>query len=827
MATAFDTFSGGSPYKLREDVNAEKDRLSAERIASIKALGTGLKSAAGQDHFQAPSQGQSSSPFQSPLGGKPISDVFSSFQSVFDKQDPATQALRLKVQSGVEDGLTQPQQGLGISADVSRNNLINSLQAARSQQRADLARSFGGQESSIPGALADFDQRAIMQRGQFESDIAGKDEEARRLQKNQALTNAMGYLGQRDQTTQNQNQLAAGLTDSQLGREFQAGESAIGRGFQADQSAQDRAYQAEQNQLGRQLTIEEAAKERAFQSSENKGQQSFQAEQSQLDRAYQAEQNQLGRAMTIEEAAKERAFKASETKSGQSFQAQQSQLDRDYQAEQNQLGRSMTIEEAAKERGFQEVQNGLNRTLQLGIEENRTRAQAALQTSEQGFTERMTRDGWVNDKEMETLKTQFARDLQAQGFTQQQALQAAEFQFKGLEGERDRAFQSSQQEIQRKWTTGERVGDQEFKTSLQGLQNQFEATQSNLDRVLNLDMEKNRQAFQESSQAAAEAHQLLLQNKEMTQEAAVLYSQQIFQAQMTARGFDQDQILQAQKLVFEGSENAKQRTSQELMFYAQQAQSDTHFAQSLGLDKDRLALQRTQLETETAQTAQQMGLQKEQWEIAKQDNKVKQALEMASIGMEMTNGDEEAIKPFADMLSGVVKKYAAENGITLNQSSTGTTGATPATSVNGAVSNNKLDSSLSYFDSISGDLGSNVNQDAAKKAINMVATQPFKDGQSVMASVDKFIREQKYPGVQDVLQFSPGSGGGAISRGGASAPSMIVKPGKAQILNDFSAFIDLKDAGLTDAQASDVIIKTVGADRFNSAYSAFMKKAYQ
>jgi len=827
MATAFDTFAGNSPYKLRDDVQADKDRASAERIAQIRALGAGLKTAGSQDQFSQPAQGAKESPFQSPFGGKPVSDVFGSFQNIFEKQDPETQALRLKVQSNVEQGLNQPSQGLGVSADVSRNNLINSLQAARAQQRSDLARTFAGQESAVPGALADFDQRALLQRGQFESDIAGKDEMARREQDAQKLSQAMGYLGQRDQLRTSQNQLAAGMTESQMGREFQAGEAAIGRNFQADQAAQDRAYQAEQNAIGRNMTIEEAAKERAFKNQEAQASRGFQADQSALDRAYQAEQNQLGRQMTIEEAAKERAFKASETKGQQSFQAQQSQLDREYQAEQNRLGRSMTIEEAAKERGFQEVQNGLNRTLQLNIEENRTRAQAALQSSEQGFTEKMTRDGWVNDKEMETLKTQFARDLQAQGFTQQQALQAAEFQFKGLEGERERVFQSSQQDIQRKWTTGERIGDQEFKTSLQGLQNQFEATQSNLDRVLNLDIEKNRQAFQASSQAAAEAHQLLLQNKEMTQEAAVLYSQQIFQAQMQARGFDQEQIMQAQKLVFDGSENAKQRASQELMFYAQQAQSDSHFAQSMGLDKERLALQRTQLETETAQTAQQMGLQKEQWEIAKQDNKVKQALEMASIGMEMTNGDEDAIKPFADMLAGVVKEYAAKNGIQLTQTATGTTGATLTPAANGAISNDKLDSTLSYFDSISGKLGANVKQDAAKEAIKLIATQPFKDGQNAYGTLDKDIRQLKFPGTLDILENVPGQVGGRGMSGSASVPTLKVRTGKAQILNDFSGFLDLKDAGLTDAQAADVVKKTIGESRFNTAYTAFMKKAFQ
>ncbi len=733
MADAYSSFNTGLPFK--DDIQAEAERKSKEKVEAMKLLGSKMK-ATGESAFKPEA-----------LAPDGVSDPFKSFQDSLKTQDPAYQALKMQTQKAVTDGLTQPQEGLGMAADQSRGQLIKSMEAARAQTRADNIRAFGPQSSAIPGALQDFDQQAILQRADLEGQLAIGDADARQKQKADSLGNAMQFLGQSGSEDVARQGLGleaikGGEQSRQFGEglAFQRSEGAAGRGstekiafaglsveekkvamaasqfdskldwdkealrLGMDENSRDRAWQAvqQEKQIGSQekiafagLSLEEkkiaqngmqfasdldfkksslaaslddAGKQRVWQSIENEKSRtsservSF-AQLNVEEKKLAQDAMQFGSEMdfrkselasNLKEADKQRLWTAGENEKGRVL---------DEKLAFAQIGSTERLQEA--EFRFNKAENGLNRSLELDIEANRIKATSALQTSQQSFDKLMNATGFVQTKELETIKQQFAKDLQAKGFTQEQILQASQQQFQGLEAQRDRTFNEQQNAFNLKWQTGERLSTQDFQSTMQASEFKFQETQENLNRVLQLDVQGNDIKYKEAAQRASEIHDALMQDGRISAEQALQYSQQAFQGAMQAAGFTQEQTMQGQRLTHDATQAEKSRAAQEMMFYAQEAQNNSQFFMEMGLKREEVDLRKSQFDQEMTLRNKEFGLTETQMNAALSSDKVKNAISMASIGIEMTDGSEAAMQPFVDMLHGAIGGYAKEQGINL------------------------------------------------------------------------------------------------------------------------------------------------------------------
>jgi hypothetical protein len=224
----------------------------------------------------------------------------------------------------------------------------------------------------------------------------------------------------------------------------------------------------------------------------------------------------------------------------------------------------------------------------------------------------------------------------------------------------DLAWQSNQKEIERKWTTGERLSSEEFTTLVNQSQQTYQAAQSALDRQLQTTLQGNTQAFQAAQTAAAQAFAEKMQAGTFSHDEAMAASQQAFTKVMTDAGFDHDTAMQTAQLAQQANLANQQMQLQETMHMADLAQSDKQFGAKLGLDYNQLAAQATEfnasLAEKSSEFAQQFGLDQKQVDAALQSADFQNSMQRIQIGMELTKNNPDAMQPFAQQLATTMGK---------------------------------------------------------------------------------------------------------------------------------------------------------------------------
>jgi len=226
----------------------------------------------------------------------------------------------------------------------------------------------------------------------------------------------------------------------------------------------------------------------------------------------------------------------------------------------------------------------------------------------------------------------------------------AAFQHDLLVQKNERQFLQEMDAMDKTWRTGERIDAQDFEKVINNLNQDFEASQNDLNRVLQLDIQGNDIAYRESAQAASEEFEALMQSGEFTQQEAMQQSSQVFAQSMQEAGFTQEQALQSAGIVADMNSQQTDIQARETMLAVQLAQDSVQFQDSLNLDKKKLEANTAQNADEMRLAMDQFGLNKTQVDAALASAEVQDALGAISMAMEMLPDDEEALKPFTERL---------------------------------------------------------------------------------------------------------------------------------------------------------------------------------
>jgi hypothetical protein len=623
--SVYDTQS--SPYTFREEDEAARERQSRMDIATLGAISkvTGSRSGATP---AAPGAEPPPSPEQ--MGVKPaagniagtmrtaMAGLSQPAQAPEGIQDfiafggnPMEQALRDRAARANMEQLDNPAAAFDLGAAGAREDLDIAQRNNREQLRNEAVAAYGGNASQVDAALRDADQQAILDRRGLNRDLATGRATAAQTGLTQAIQNALGFsqLGTQERIAKEQIQAQE--------REGAAGRQSQERIAFAGLAQEDRALAQNALQFESELDFRksEAAAGR---------------DEAAIQRAWQAAQN-------------ERGIQAQE-------RLQAADLQSRLQVAQLQIGSAERLQ--TLQQTHQAAQADLDRTLQREIQGKEIEARTAMERVRMDFESVMADKGFLNAKELESLKQEFAQELQRQGFTQQTALQAAEHQARALEAESMQRFEAEQADITRRFTTSERIGAETFARSAQAMEEQQQERMTRLAAALGLEGEAQRFGYQRALAQAQQAHEAAMQQTGVTAEAAQREADRVFQAAMQREGFTQQQALQAQALQHEAAQTDKQLRQTYTMFLAEQAQEDAQFAQELGLNREQLTQAGDRFAQEMEMQRDRLGIEQDQWNTLKADQAFQKELELAMLGVQMWDGEDPAgVAPFAERLA--------------------------------------------------------------------------------------------------------------------------------------------------------------------------------
>lgn len=293
------------------------------------------------------------------------------------------------------------------------------------------------------------------------------------------------------------------------------------------------------------------------------------------------------------------------------------------------------------------------------------------------------------------------------------------------------AWQSNENEAQRKFTSGERLSSEEFTTLVNKSQQDFQASQTSLASTLQLTVQGNQQKFEAAQTAAAQAYDKAKTEAGMSHEDALAASTQAFQKQMQAAGFTNDQIMQATQLTQQGNIAKQQMDLQETMHMADLASSDKQFGAKMGLDYAQLNQQSSEFNATMAkqsdQFAQTFGLNKAQVDAALKSDAFQAAVSQAQIGMQLTANNPDAMKPFAEQMARTMGQALGlsqdqiDAGIKSGALTSATSGTAPAGP--GTVkppTDNVVQASTDFVSSLTGKLKSGTDIGALTASIKQL-----------------------------------------------------------------------------------------------------------
>ena len=769
----------GSTYVFRQDIADEKQRQHDLAQGAPATLAPAPTSSPAQPLAPTPAQ---SDPFAAaakqinaaPSG--PKQKPFEAFSAALEAQNPFKQ----QVQQGVSQTLENPYAGADAAAKAARDRLARETNAAAEERRGQAVTAYGGYGTGQAARdINKFNDQRLLNQQDFELQVAANREAAGQSARQGAVSQGLGLLGQGTQEAQT----LAGLADAAAGRASQERIAFANLSVQEKQLAQQAAQAKDEMSFKREALAngnDQAAIDRAWQAAQQA--------------KHLASQEKISFAqLSFQE--KQLAQDADQFKSKQDFEKyalqngnDQAAIDRAWNASQNteerlarekianaQIGSTERLQASAQT--FQASEAAKQRTLESMLSNDRIQAQLVLANMDQAFQERMQKTGYLQTKDLQTMKQDFEKQLADMGIKADAAKQLSDQQFQSMMAKNEQVFNASQAELNRAWETGERVDAQDWQTSFK----QLEFAQQDL----------------------------------MQQREAAL-----------AKG------LQTQQIDAEIQKVGMQLASQELMSAAQLAQNDSQFQQEWML-KNQVTqedLRQSQVKLEDylkTSVLERVGLdlQNQQVKQVMQGDKLNAALQLANIGMTMGNGSAEAMAPFVAQMGAALEAAFKEQGIDVSQdartkafgplaaSSSGSIAA-PDVSPKNPGSIDAVQTAKDYLNEIAGTLPSNT--DITKVGSILDAYSSGKPGTSVPTGSS--LPLGAYPGAKANFNLY-------VNNQAPTAPPAALAA-KTQAGADFILLNQLIKTGLSVAQAYETASRAVGKQRMYNAINAVTGKNF-
>jgi ATP-dependent RNA circularization protein (DNA/RNA ligase family) len=824
--SVYDTAS--SPYTFRSDDQAALDRQHEMNLATVNAVakvtggsGAAAPAAPGAEPPPTPQQ-MGVQPPSIASGMKTAMASYAPAQSQVPEgiqdfasfgSNPIETALRTKAAQANMEQLNNPTAAFDVGAAASRENLDIAQRNQREQTRDELTRAYGGNASQVQTALHDADQQAILDRRGLNSDLATGRAQAGQQGITSAIQNALGFAGLGSQEKIAKTQLDAQAAEAAKNRNWSSAENQLGRQFTTSERSAVQAFQAAQEKGAQDWQSAEAQLGRTFTASERQAIQAYQTSERIASQTYASAEARLGREFTSTERAAIQAFQTAERQGAQDWQSAETQLGRKFTTSERQaieafqsservasqiyasaeadLGRKFTTTERQAVQDFQQAERlgaqdfqAAEAVLGRKFTSEEREAIQAYQTKErlssQDFTQLMTEKGYVHDTDLEIMRDNLQRELQANGITADQARQQADQKFQELVQQRDQTFQATQTDLQRKWNTGERIDTQDFQKSIQA--NEFRQQDS------------------------------LTQLQTLTQQA------------IAQGGWDNAAKLQAQQLMAQAAESEKARSAQYLMFSAQQAMEDQHFAAEFGLKSEEVKANIANSQEQIGIALKQLGITEEQWAMQKSDANFTKALELAQYGVSMWNGDnEEALQPFVTKLAQTLGAGLGLDPATMEKAIASSFAPEATTSTDGTLTPAQAFAAFDkLFDSKAASV-SDADAEAAKiyakKIANSFAASP--SGVKISGlrdsvgggNLDAAVAKLKATGTTDAVLSTIWNRD--LSGDSFSGQKWVYK-GTPELIN-YTLYTKLLNSGLAGADAKAAMVYLIGQEKTDAA----------
>lgn len=836
--------SMGSPYAFRDDEDRKAERQNRLDLATINAISKvrGTPSAPGA----APgAPGGDAPPTPEQMGVKPLATAMrgamqqttatpapapegiQDFANFIRNSNPMEAALRARTAQAATDQLDNPAAAFDAGAAIAREDQDIAQRNTRERSRDELAMAYGGNASQTLEGLRDVEQQGILDRRTLNRDLTAGRQAAVQSGMAGAIQNALGLIGIGSQEKLTREGMAFSREERLGSEDFQSREAERGRTsteriayagldlerdkFQAADANQRRGLDLEASAQAMTRTgmdREEAYRYAALSQAKSLAEKGLTLEEIQLD---------LSRQRMQDENARYYAGLASQERQ------QTLELEGRLKVAQMQIGSTERLQ-ASQER-HQTALAERDAVLQKELQERGLEANTAIQRSQMDFDSLMADKGFLNVRELEELKQDFAAELQREGFSQERAMQAAELQARAFEAESDRRFNAEQADLTRRFSTSERVGSETFARSLQGLEAQQEERMARLNQALGLETADRQYAYQRALAEAQQVHEQALQGGRIGAEQAMRLADQVFQERMQREGFTQEQTMQATALHHEAAQTDKQLQQQYSMFFAEQAQEDTQFRQELGLREEQIGLERARFVEEMGLAQDRLGIEREQWESLKTDQAFQREVELAMMGIQMWDGgDPAAIQPFAERLAKTMGTALGMDSERLQEAITANFNASA-----GAATEGTTRAAFSSFDQILDTKGGFVSEKAGedlKTAIKSTASQLEAATPGKFGDIDRYLGS----GFQGA-DFD--AAGRALLEQGYTKDE-VLKQVASKVVGEFSKhreyngtpefvtyamYTKLKSSGLSAEDAKDALTALVGEERAQAGLS--------
>lgn len=218
------------------------------------------------------------------------------------------------------------------------------------------------------------------------------------------------------------------------------------------------------------------------------------------------------------------------------------------------------------------------------------------------------------------------------------------------QAEKDRVWKAQQDDVSRKWQTGERLSTQEHEVFLEKLQEDGEIRVMERNQVLNLETLEQQQAHEEKILGLKNTYDTQRMQEGFSHEEAMANLEGEIAKMLSSQGYTQEQALQGAHIEAQRIEGERTREMEERISMAQLASSSSIAQQELGIKKEQLDLARQELESEIGNNAALLGMRKEEFELAKEDSRFARALDTAAILTEKWGDNPDTQAKAADIL---------------------------------------------------------------------------------------------------------------------------------------------------------------------------------
>lgn len=660
-------------------------------------------------------------------------------------------------------------------AAVGRQFSTTERQAVEAYQTAERngAQDFASAEAAL-GRKFTTEERAAIQAYQTSERLSSQTYASAEAQLGRAFTSTERQAVQAFQSAERQGAQDFASAEALLGRKFSTEERNAIEAYQTSERLSSQAFASAEAQLGRQFSSSERDAVQAFQKAERIGAQDF-----------ASAETALGRKFTTEERQAIQAYQSSERLATQTYASAEADLGRKFTTGERQAVQDFQNAQRLGAQDFQSAEAILGRQFTSSEREAIQTYQTKERLSTQDFQQMLTEKGYVHDTDLEIMRSNLQKELQATGISADQAKQQADQKFQELTRQRDQEYHAQQDNLARWWQTGERVDTQNWQKGIQA--------------------------------------------NEFRQQDALAKLQALTQEKIAQGSWDNASKLQAEQLLAQAAEAEKNRSAQYLMFSAEQAQDDKHFAAEFGLKQEEVRANVDATKQQIGIALKQLGIAEDQWNTQKDNAEFDKALELAQYGISMWNGDnDEALQPFVSRLAETLGKGLGLDANTMKAAINSSFATAPTVTVNADGTTTQTPAqAFAAFDKMVTSKGGFESDDAAealklyaKRAANNYASAPagvkiagLRDvlgGSNMDAAVDRLKASGTSTAVLQSIQNRDLTGAGIT--GGAK----YEYKGTPEFIN-YTLYVKMMNSGMAQADAKQALDLLIGKDKAAAA----------